>query len=71
MPARFGEPVVTTLVGRLPFSAHEAAGAQGARHSLRPPLSEDAPLLRKLGRDRAARTEDHVFAFGLPASAQG
>jgi hypothetical protein len=29
-------PVVTMLVGRLPFSAHEAAGAAGARHSLRP-----------------------------------
>jgi hypothetical protein len=36
VPDRFGEPVVTLLVGRLPFSAHEAAGALSARHSLRP-----------------------------------
>src|ERR1700748_2068273 len=27
MPCDFGQPVVTMLVGRLPFSAHEAAGA--------------------------------------------
>ena len=32
----FGTPVVTMLVGLLPFSAHEAAGALSARHSLRP-----------------------------------
>src|ERR1700753_1698006 len=36
VPDRFGEPVVTMPVGRLPFSAHEAAGALSARHSLRP-----------------------------------
>jgi hypothetical protein len=41
---RFGQPVVTTLVGRLPFSAHEAAGAPGARHSLRPLLLRDNEL---------------------------
>ena len=65
MPARFGEPVVTLLVGLLPFSAHEAAGAQGARHSLRPPLSEDACLRAKLGRDRAARRRGRVQPFDL------
>src|SRR6202140_4125090 len=33
-----GKPVVTTLVCLLPFSAREAAGALGARHSPRPHL---------------------------------
>src|ERR1700692_3887989 len=33
-----GKPVVTTLVCFLPFSAREAAGALGARHSPRPLL---------------------------------
>ena len=36
MPECFGQPVVTMLVGLLPFSAHKAAGAVSARHSLRP-----------------------------------
>jgi hypothetical protein len=47
-------PVVTMLVGRLPFSAHEAAGAAGARHSLRPLSSEGHGCSQNPGRVRAA-----------------
>jgi hypothetical protein len=41
MPGCSGEPVVTTLVCFLPFSAREAAGALRARRFLRPPLSRE------------------------------
>jgi hypothetical protein len=50
VPECFGQPVVTTLVGRLPFSAHEAAGAPCARHSLRP-LPGGTPIDASLGRE--------------------
>jgi hypothetical protein len=52
-----GVTVVTTLV-RFFFSAREAAGALGARHSLRPLISQGqefkAKLARKPRRDREA-----------------
>src|ERR1700753_23953 len=53
-------PVVTLLVGRLPFSAHEAAGAAGARHSLRPLLFEGHGFFAKPGCDCTAATRRHV-----------
>jgi hypothetical protein len=57
VPDRFGEPVVTLLVGLLPFSAHEAAGALSARHSLRPLLREGQRIAR-LGREIAPRERE-------------
>ena len=52
-----GVTVVTTLVC-YQHTAHEAAGAAGARHSLRPLISESgkfkAKLARMMRRDREA-----------------
>src|SRR5258706_11697944 len=48
MPGRSGVTVVTTLVCL--FFTHEAAGALGARHSLRPLISGVGWPLQKLGR---------------------
>jgi hypothetical protein len=53
-----GVTVVTTLV-RFFLSAREAAGALGARHSLRPLIS-GRMVFAKTRTHRAARTRSHI-----------
>jgi hypothetical protein len=51
-----GVTVVTTLV-RFFFSAREAAGALGARHSLRPLFFRGREIQANLARKAAARSQ--------------
>src|SRR5450759_4958696 len=64
MPGDPGVTVVTTLVCYL-HTAHEAAGASGARHSLRPLIGEGgtskAKLARNARRDREAVSERRLL----------
>jgi hypothetical protein len=62
MPGDSGVTVVTMLVCFFYF-AREAAGALGARHSLRPLIGEDGTLLAKLARN-ARRDREAVSAHG-------
>jgi hypothetical protein len=50
MPGDSGEPVVTNA--RVYYTPRAAAGASGARHSLRPLISEGGMLPAKLARMR-------------------
>src|SRR5260370_34238677 len=59
MPGRSGVTMVTMLVCFVYF-AREAAGALGARHSLRPLISESGTSMAKTRTHRAARTRTYV-----------
>ena len=65
MPVFPAEPVATTLVCYLHF-AHEAAGAAGTRHSLRPPYLRDNDRA-KLGRiaPRERERMSRLFENGI------
>src|SRR4030081_3544349 len=58
MPGRSGVTVVTNSCAF--YFAHEAAGASGARHSLRPLNSESGTFPAKLARKAAARSRSRV-----------
>jgi hypothetical protein len=60
MPGETGVTVVTTLVC-LFFITHEAAGALGARHSLRPLISGGRTFRVKLAWIQAARSRSRVW----------
>jgi hypothetical protein len=60
MPGVSGVTVVTTLVCYL-HTAHEAAGASGARHSLRPLISEGGTFGPKLARTRGEIAKPWLF----------
>jgi hypothetical protein len=66
MPGDSGVTVVTTLVCYL-HTAHEAAGASGARHSLRPLISRAGCFLQNSG---ARRGEIARLCLGVIARSQ-